>query len=158
MPVNDEAAASPQKMTTLARLVTLVFTIAVVINYGWELAQAPLYAWSADSRNIWWHCFIAALGDGVMVLLIFAAGWLLLGRFDWFLSPGARGYLVMLLSGLALAIGIELIAVHVLQRWTYAPSMPRVPALEIGIVPVLQMLILPPLIFGLVARFQRGQG
>lgn len=93
-----------------------------------------------------------------MVLLIFAAGWLALGRFDWFLNPGARGYFVMLLSGLVLAIGIELIALHVLDRWTYAQSMPRIPRLEIGMVPVAQMLLLPPLIFGVAARFQRGQG
>lgn len=86
-----------------------------------------------------------------MVLLIFAAGWLALGRFDWFLNPGMHGYLVMSLAGLALAAGIEWVAVHVLNRWTYTPSMPRIPGAEIGIVPLIQMLILPPLIFWIAA-------
>ena len=137
------------------RTLALLFIASIAINFGWELAQAPLYEWPGASRNVWWHCFVAAFGDAFMVLLIFAAGWLAFGRFDWFLNPGARGYFVMLIAGLALAVGIELIAVHILERWTYAPSMPRIPGLEIGIVPVIQMLILPPFVFWIAARFYR---
>jgi len=44
---------------------------------------------------------------------------------------------------------------HVLQRWAYTARMPRVPGLDVGLVPVAQMLILPPLIFRLVAGWYR---
>ena len=136
-----------------ARTIALIVVMAVAVNFIWELAQAPLYEWPGDSRNVWWHCFVASLGDGLLMLLIFVAAWLALGRPDWFLKPGPAGYLVMLLTGLALAVGVELIAVHTLKRWTYSELMPRIPGLEIGIVPVIQMLILPPLIFRIASRY-----
>lgn len=139
----------------LVRTLAVVFMLSVAVNFAWEFAQAPLYEWPGDSQNVWWHCFVAALGDGLLMLLIFGAGWLALGRSDWFLNPGARGYLVMLLTGLAIAVGLELIAVHTLKRWTYAELMPRIPGLEVGIVPVIQMLILPPVIFWIAARFYK---
>lgn len=129
--------------------------ISVAVNYPWELAQAPLYEWSGEPRNVWWHCLVASLGDGLLVLLIFAAGWLAFGRPNWFSKPGAGGYLLMLATGLIVAIGVEWVAVHLMNRWAYTVQMPRIPGLEIGLVPVAQMLILPPLIFWLVARLQK---
>jgi len=63
-----------------------------------------------------WHCFVASLGDGVLVLLMFGVGWLVLRRQDWFVRPGVRGYVLMFVSGLTIAIAVEWIAVHVLQR------------------------------------------
>lgn len=130
-----------------ARALGTLFLVAVAVNYPWELAQAPLFAWPGDTRNPWWHCFVASLGDGVLVLLIFAIGWLAWRRQNWFDRPGARGYVLMLVSGLMIAVAVEWIALHVLQRWAYLPAMPRLPVLDIGIVPILQLLVLPPLIF-----------
>ena len=87
-----------------------------------------------------------------MILLLFAFGWLVLGRRDWFVRPGLSGYAVTIAAGAALAIAIEWTAVHVLQKWTYAESMPRLPGLEIGLVPVLQMMLLPPIVFRIAAE------
>jgi hypothetical protein len=64
--------------------------VATVFNYAWELAQAPLYEGMEHLRTVWWHCFVASLGDGLLVLLIFAAGWTALHRRDWFVRPGVR--------------------------------------------------------------------
>ena len=60
----------------------------------------------------------------------------------------------MLFRSLVIGITIEWIAVHLLGRWMYTAWMPRVPGLAVGLVPVLQMLMLPPLIFHLAARWQ----
>jgi hypothetical protein len=92
-----------------------------------------------------WHCFVASLGDDLLVLLIYAAGWVVLRQANWFSQPGVRGYALMLVSGLTIAVTIEWIGVYVLYRWAYHPSMPGLPVIEIGIVPVVQMLALPPL-------------
>jgi hypothetical protein len=144
-------------MHRIARTLTVVFLVAVAVNYPWELAQAPLFAWPGDTRNPWWHCFVASLGDGVLVLLIFGVGRLVLRRHDWFARPGTRGYALLFTTGVVLAVAVEWVAVHVLQRWTYLPAMPRLPMLDIGIVPILQMLVLPPLIFRIAAaRIFRG--
>jgi hypothetical protein len=125
-----------------------VFIVAVLLNYLWELGQARLYVGlEAYNAGVFWHCFVASLGDGIMVLLIVAAGWITLQKPDWFVRPSIPGYLVMITTGLVLAVLVELVAVHGLGRWVYAEEMPTVPGLGIGLVPIAQMLILPPLIF-----------
>lgn len=135
----------------LGHTVAMIFGVAVVSNYLWELAQSPLYVGLEDIRTTLWHCFVASLGDGLMVLGIAAGGGVILRRPAWFVRPGVQGMLVMLLLGFLLGVTVEWVAVHVLQRWAYTARMPRVPGLDVGLVPVAQMLILPPLIFRLVA-------
>jgi len=125
--------------------------VAILINYIWEIAQSPLYVGMDDFAVVWWHCGLAALGDGLLVLLIYAAGWAVLRRRDWFVQPGASGYAVMLLAGLVIGVSSEWLAVFVANRWTYTARMPLIPMLNIGLVPVAQMLVLPPLIFRIVA-------
>ena len=53
------------------RELILVFIVAAMVNYLWELAQMPLYA-DLENYNarVFWHCFVASLGDGIIVLLI----------------------------------------------------------------------------------------
>jgi hypothetical protein len=133
-----------------------VFVVAVLVNYPWELAQSPLYVGMGSLRQMWWHCFRASLGDGLLVLLIFATGWLVLRRWYWFVHPGAHGYFLMLVTGLVIGVIVEWTAVHVAERWAYTAEMPRVPRLCVGLVPVLQMLVLPPLIFRIVSAFTVG--
>jgi len=55
--------------------VAVLFVVAVLANYLWELAQAPLYVGMESFRAVWWHCFVASLGDGLLVLGIFVTGW-----------------------------------------------------------------------------------
>jgi hypothetical protein len=62
----------------------VVFLSAVALNYPWEVAQGPLYEGMADLRVAAWHCFVASLDDGVILLVILAVGASLLGRGDWF--------------------------------------------------------------------------
>ena len=143
------------RLSAIVRMPAIIFLVAVFINYPWELAQAPLYAGFDNLSTAWWHCFVASLGDGVLVLLIFAIGALVSRKQTWFERPGAKGYVLMLMSGAFIGILVEWIAVHVAQRWAYAASMPLVPGLAIGVVPVMQMLVLPPLIFYVAAIWTR---
>jgi L-cystine uptake protein TcyP (sodium:dicarboxylate symporter family) len=53
----------------------------------------------------------------------------------------------MLSAGLVIGIVVEWLAVHLLARWNYTDRMPIIPWIGIGWVPVLQMVVLPPLIF-----------
>ena len=125
-----------------------VFVVAVIANYLWELAQVPLYAgFESYNAAVFWHCFVASLGDGLMVMIIFAVGWICFQCWDWFQRPGVAGYLVMLTAGLVLAVLVEWVAVQSLGRWHYTENMPTLPWLHIGLVPIAQMLTLPPLVF-----------
>ena len=91
----------------LGKTVAAIFVVAVLGNYPWELAQAPLYVGMESFRAVWWHCFVASLGDGLLVLGIFAIGWLLLRRHTWFVHPGIQGYGAMVTTGLVIGITIE---------------------------------------------------
>jgi hypothetical protein len=145
-----------EKMRRLWKIIATVFGLAVVVNYPWELAQAPLYEGMSDFSLALWHCFVASLGDGLLILLIFGTGWAALRRSDWFVNPGWSGYLVMLASGLVIGVVVEWSAVHFMGQWTYAPRMPVIPIFNIGLAPVAQMLALPPLIFRAVAMSHRA--
>jgi hypothetical protein len=153
-PAPDAESPSGSYGRQLGKTVAAIFVVAVLGNYPWELAQAPLYVGMESVRAVWWHCFVASLGDGLLVLEIFAMGWLLLRQHGWFVHPGIRGYGVMITTGLVIGITVEWVAVHLLERWMYTAGMPRIPGLAVGLLPVLQMLMLPPLIFHLVARWQ----
>lgn len=90
-----------------------------------------------------------------MILLLFVFGWWVFGSSNWFGHTGRRGYLLLFVCGALLAIGVEWLAVHELQRWTYTDAMPRFPVLDIGVIPVLQMILLPPIVSCVGAKLAR---
>lgn len=145
-----KTATAPKQRQTIRRTLTAIYVVAVIFNYAWEMAQSPLYLGMDDFSQMWSVCLLATLGDGLLLLLIFAAGWLVLRRRDWFFRPGVRGYVLMLVTGLVIAVSIELVAVYVMGRWEYTKQMPLVPGLGVGLTPVAQMLVLPPIIFHVV--------
>jgi hypothetical protein len=129
--------------------------VAVVVNFAWEMAQMGLYVpvgnWAQDSVA----CFSASLGDGGMVLVIYAAGALVFRRLDWFRRPGVAGYAVLSTMGLILAAVFETFALRS-GRWVYTASMPRLALTgSLGLLPMLQMLILPPIIFKIASALER---
>jgi hypothetical protein len=148
------------KRRSVWREAAVIFIVAVLFNYLWELAQAPLYVGMTSFGVVWWHCFIASLGDGILVLLIYAVGWIALGKRDWYAQPGVRGYVLMLITGLMIGVGIETLAVSVSRQWTYTEKMPLVSGLGIGLAPLAQMILLPPVIFRAAAWWglQQAEG
>lgn len=143
----------PSRVAPLGCFAAL-FVVAVPFNYFWEIAQGFLFVgmdWGSVST--WVHCFIASLGDGFLVWIIFAVGWLTFKRSDWFVDPRGLHYSVMLIVGLGLGVVVEWIAVRLINRWTYTEQMPLIPGLVIGLVPVIQMVVLPPVIFFVVAAW-----
>ncbi len=135
--------------STRGRRLWVIFVVGTLVNYAWELAQTPLYEGIGSFSRLLWHCLLASLGDGLLVLLIYAAGWIAFRQSDWYVRPGWRGYLLMLATGLLIAVAIEWVAMGVADQWRYSERMPRV--LGIGLAPIAQMLILPPLIFRIAA-------
>jgi len=137
------------------RHLIILFGLAVVVNYPWERAQSGLYILSGGTEVGWWICAVASVADGLVVLLIFWIVKLVIGQPDWYLRPSGRGYAVLLLSGAVVSTAVEWSTIHVGQWWTYSPRMPLVPGLNIGVAPLAQMLVLPPLILTLRAWWHR---
>ncbi|MCL7938983.1 hypothetical protein M8009_01515 [Halomonas sp. ATCH28] len=57
-----------------------------------------------------------------------------------------------MLTGLMITVGLEWHATVIAQRWGYAPMMPTLPWLGTGPMPLLQWLVLPPLILWIASR------
>lgn len=141
----------------LDRRLIVLFSLAVFVNYPWERAQSGLYVLPGGAEVDWWMCAVASVADGLLVLLIFWIGRFVIGRHDWYLRPGARGYAVLLLSGAVISIASEWLAIDGVRWWAYSPDMPLIPGVNVGLAPVTQMLVLPPLIFTLLGWWHRKE-
>ena len=152
-------SSSQRRSGDLVRRLAMLFIVAVLVNYPWERLQSQLYVRPGGAGIPWWLCLAASLADGLFVLVIFGIGWMALGSRTWFEQPRIEGYFVMLTSGAVISVGIEWATVYVLRWWTYGERMPLVPLINIGLVPITQMLVLPPLIFwgvAVVSRYADG--
>jgi len=96
-------------------------------------------------------CTRMAAGDVGIILGIYAAGALAAGDLAWGLRGRWNSYVLVAVLGLAYAALVEHAALAS-GRWSYTERMPVVSALGAGLWPLLQMLLLPPLIF-LLARW-----
>ena len=128
---------------------------AFALNLVWENGQGFLFAGYAGPLRHFWTCFVGTLGDLVIVAAIYGAVALLWRDPAWYrrMSMGQVGCAVVL--GIAIAVAIEARALAS-GRWAY-DGMPLVPFTGIGLVPVLQMVILPSLTFAIM-RLGGGGG
>lgn len=114
------------------------------------MAQAYLYASMGTVREATWQCFVASSWDVTIVVAIAAVTSLLFGGTAWLAERRPAAFALAALIGAAVAVVIEWRALG-LERWAYGSRMPVIPGLNVGIVPILQMVLLPPAIF-LLAR------
>ena len=138
-----------------------VLLFAFLLNYPWEIIQAPLFEGMAGQAH--WEavkvCTRAALGDAVIMLFAYW-GVALLGRGrSWIAAPRWYETLLMASLGVVVTVVIERLAQRGewLSAWRYSAAMPVIPGLEVGLVPVLQWLILPPFVVALVGAHLRGR-
>lgn len=125
------------------RLVASVFVVSLALNAIWEMAHMGAYAEMAG--RLWQatvlRCMRSALVDAGLALGIW-------GLARWIVrSPGSlqwRLALVMALMGALVAVLVEAAALES-GWWSYSNRMPRLPLLQVGVWPVLQLAILPAL-------------
>lgn len=132
-----------------------IFIVSVILNFPWERAQSRLYIMADGTAIPWWHCAFASVGDGLLVLLMFWAGRVVFGHSAWFDHPGLRGYLLLAVTGLVTIIPLEWMMMSRMKWWSYTSQMPLIPGIAVGVSPVAQMLLLPPLIFVIVAMWRK---
>lgn len=130
-----------------------------LLNLAWESAHVRLYTlWNeATTAYIAFSVVHCTLGD------VFIGGLALLLSLI-LLRAGAAAHwryppivLVTTLMGTAYTIFSEWMNLTILRSWTYNESMPRVglAGIEVGVTPLAQWLVVPPLALYL-ARRQRG--
>lgn len=128
------------------------------LSLAWEAAHAPLYTlwWEERALTVLFAVAHCALGDVLIGTAALALA-LILQR-----AGPLQGWHFARIAATATVIGVaylvfsEWLNVTVLERWTYAASMPRIHmgALELGVTPLLQWLVLP----AAALRLARGRG
>lgn len=87
--------------------------------------------------------WIASFKDGLMVVILYLAVGILMRNLSWGRKLNNKRLIILVVLGMVWAVGIEYHAVNVADRWAYAGSMPTLPVLNVGVLPILQMMILP---------------
>lgn len=138
---------------------SVFFGSSFVLHLFWENLQAPLYEGFMSFQQHFWICFKATWGDLLFMLTIYATLAIIHRDTFWVADRSRYAYpatwIIALLMGVLLAVSFELWAVEVDHRWQYTEAMPLIPILQIGLTPVLQMLIIPLITLFLTSRFSR---
>ena len=130
---------------------------AFLLNYPWEFLQVPLYLGMANAPH--WEgikrCTLATVGDALIMLVCYWAVVVVARTRWWVLRPSAPQLTGFAASGVVIAVVVEHFALQSNDpnwSWRYAPSMPIVPLIGTGLAPLLQWLVLPPLVVWFVKR------
>ena len=143
---------SKKMIQILAAPETNLFLFAFLINFVYEVWQAPYYEFYrspslADKVRDLTHC---SFGDGVIILV---CSWVVSGLVrsrNWVLHPTPKLTFLFTSIGLAITLVIETYRVNVSQ--VYGVPVFAVPILGISGLAVIQWIILPPLILYLARR------
>jgi hypothetical protein len=123
-------------------------SLAFVLNLVWEFAHVRLYTiWrEADGPGIAWAVLHCSLGDVVIALTMFALAGIALRCVDWPRSNPWTGGGIFIVGAIAFTVWSEWHNVYRAGNWGYTESMPTI--FGIGLSPLLQWVILPPLMVG----------
>lgn len=129
-----------------------------LLNYPWEILQAPFFAGMPDMRH--WdavrECSWATVGDAALLVGAFWAGAVAQRSRAWMARPRRSAVAAFLAFGVLATIALEWLATNLWDRWQYAARMPALPGLGTGVAPLLQWLLLPPLLLWIVRRQLHG--
>ena len=140
---------------SVLRHAVLLAMPALPLQYAWENVQCRVFFVHRANPADQWSMLQAAGGDVLLTWIAYLVVAALTGRWLWLQGRWtARVWIILLGTALALSISIELYALAT-QRWEYTAIAPRIPGLGVSVVPMLQLLILFPVTFGLVRIWQR---
>src|SRR4051794_10275200 len=118
-----------------------------VANLVWETAQLPLYTlWRTDPPGALafavLHCTAGDIAIASVALVIALA---LVGRSGWPAEHWVAVAIAVTLLGTGYTVFSEYQNTVVRRSWAYTERMPILPWVGIGLAPLLQWLMLPPL-------------
>lgn len=133
-----------------------VALFAYLLNSPWEFLQVPLFERMPLTSH--WDgvkaCTAAAVGDAAISLATFWLVSLLVGSRGWIRAPTLKSVVGYAACGLFITVVIERLALAGMwmHGWSYSAQMPVMPGLGVGLSPLLQWVVLPPLVIWLVRR------
>ncbi len=132
--------------------------LAVPLQLLWEIAQFPLYTvWhEGDWSYILYGLIHCTLGDLLIMLCVFWLVSLLNQSRRWIFSPSFANFVLFTGFGLGYTIFSEIVNTRFKGTWGYTELMPIVPFVEIGGMPFLQWLLIPPVLIWLMRLINTG--
>lgn len=126
--------------------------LAFLMHSVWEWGQCSIFFVHGSFEPTWSGMVVATAGDVFLTWTIYAVVALVSRRWRW--SQGTWTWTqigVLIGTSLTLAVAGERWALGT-GRWDYSGAMPMVPGLGVGFVPLLQLLLLTPLVILIVDR------
>jgi hypothetical protein len=123
------------------------FLVSTALHFGWEISQMGYYSFSVPSLSsydafIQDHWVVAAK-DGLITVVLYLLVGILVKNAGWAKRFNRQRFMFLIVLGFLWAVGVEYHATEIAHRWTYAKSMPMIPIINVGVAPVLQMIIIP---------------
>jgi hypothetical protein len=126
------------------------------VNAAWEFAHSPLYAdWDQAWTYLLWTRLHCTIGDVMILLGAFWLTSLVFGTRRWMGTRYGAAFVFVVL-GVGYTSWSEWFNTSIRSSWGYAATMPVIAG--IGLTPVLQWMLLPPLILWLSGRPLRCDG
>ncbi len=135
------------------KIIFFIFVIAFILNFVWEILHYPLY----NCKIPLGVCArVTAFRDALIILGMYFAGVFLFKDLSWIsrITKGRAG--IAISASFVIAYIIELQGIY-FGKWEYGALMPIIPVLDVGLSPVLQMMILPLLTFFMAGRILKGE-
>ncbi len=138
-------------VTSLPELNIAFFSF--LLNFVWEVLQTPFFVdISTEINTIIWYRFHCTLGDVMISLAGFWFVALISKSRIWFLNLTKGKLLLFVAFGVSYTIFSEIKNVSLNKLWAYSDLMPVIPYIDVGIVPLIQWIIIPPLLVFIVRR------
>ncbi|MCY7322286.1 MAG: hypothetical protein LH660_10940 [Phormidesmis sp. CAN_BIN36] len=131
-----------------------VGVFSLLLNFFWEIQQMPFYQLPSEFScfDMIRNCTFATIGDvGISLLAFWVVAALAKSR-QWFHQPWRSQLTSFIFVGVITTVVFEALAIGVLKLWAYAAFMPTLPFLGSGLLPLLQWLLLPPILIWFVKR------
>ncbi|MDT8282911.1 MAG: hypothetical protein RQ982_08880, partial [Gammaproteobacteria bacterium] len=130
----------------------LLLTLSLPLQLLWEIAQFPLYTlWhEGDWSYIFYGLAHCTLGDLLILISTFWIVSILNNSRYWIFSPSLLNIALFTVFGLGYTIYSEIVNTRIKGTWGYTELMPIVPVIEVGGMPFMQWLLIPPILIWLM--------
>ena len=136
---------------TFRRYLFLIVVVAFLLNFAWEDAQAPLFSGGLSPAHYLIIYTRATLFDALYTVGLYVGIAIIARNRRWVERWNWPHMAFTFVVGFVVAAVIELRALAI-DRWSYSESMPLIPYLEVGLSPILQLMVLPYTTFLIVRR------
>lgn len=124
-----------------------------LLHGNWEWLQTPFYDdGDAAINTVVWYRFHCTAGDVLILVASAVLVSIIVRDAQWLRRPAARPAIYLSLLGIAYTAVSEQIHVGARTTWAYTELMPVLPGTSIGVVPLLQWAVVPPLALWMATR------